>query len=185
MNLKRINRSLHFIVSFLILHSFFWKSMAQSINFVSVMLMELLFLTKMISLSFFYVLQVDGSSFFSRFSPSIQSGRWLTVCRDRYLGADSCAFTFPRLRMAFLPLLLHLLQSQLDFLINFFAKSSSVDHSLDGHQDSAGSKVSTTSEGHAIPDEALLPFFQASEQWHFLFCGIRSQFCIFMLDFAF
>ncbi|XP_038705539.1 autophagy-related protein 2-like isoform X2 [Tripterygium wilfordii] len=65
-----------------------------------------------------------------------------------------------RLCIAFLPLLLHLHQSQLDFLINFFAKSSSFDQSLDSHQDAGGSKISATSGGHAIPDEALLPFFQ-------------------------
>ncbi|KAF5727248.1 hypothetical protein HS088_TW22G00937 [Tripterygium wilfordii] len=73
-----------------------------------------------------------------------------------------------RLCVALLPLLLHLHQSQLDFLINFFAKSSSVDQSLDGHQDSGGSKISTISGGHAIPDEALLPFFQKFDIWPIL-----------------
>ncbi|KAM1790718.1 hypothetical protein ACFX12_034755 [Malus domestica] len=72
-----------------------------------------------------------------------------------------------RLRVALLPMLLHLHQSQLDFLINFFAaKSSSTDHSPGGHQDADGSKVlpvkSNDLAGHTIEEEAFLPYFQAS-----------------------
>ncbi|KAL4615459.1 hypothetical protein ACB092_07G126400 [Castanea dentata] len=68
-----------------------------------------------------------------------------------------------RLRIAFLPILLHLHQSQLDFLIDFFgAKSSSVDQSPDCHQDADGSKLS---QGHTIANEALLPFFQKFDIW--------------------
>ena len=68
---------------------------------------------------------------------------------------------FPfRLSISFLLMLLHLHQSQLDFLISFSrAKSSSVDQSLDCHLDTACSKLA---RGHAIAKEALLPFFQAS-----------------------
>lgn len=72
----------------------------------------------------------------------------------------------PRLRVAFLPMRLHLHQCQLDFLISFFgAKSSTVDQSS-GYQDSDGSKVLPTNSnnlpGHAIAEEAFLPYFQAS-----------------------
>ena len=68
---------------------------------------------------------------------------------------------FPfRLSSSFLLILLHLHQSQLDFLISFSrAKSSSVDQSLDCHQDADGSKLS---QGHTVANEALLPFFQVS-----------------------
>lgn len=74
-----------------------------------------------------------------------------------------------RLRIAFLPMLLHLHQSQLDFLINFFGgKSSSANQSLDHHQNSSGAKLpamkSNNFAGHTIADEALLPYFQASKQ---------------------
>lgn len=73
-----------------------------------------------------------------------------------------------RLRVAILPLLLHLHQSQLDFLIDFFGeKSSSVNQSAGCHKDSSDSKLSTTKSknlaGHTIAEEALLPFFQASD----------------------
>ncbi|KAB1207098.1 Autophagy-related protein 2 [Morella rubra] len=64
-----------------------------------------------------------------------------------------------RLHIALLPILLHLHQSQLDFLINFFgSKSSSVDESPACHQDSDGSKLL---HGLTIANEALLPYFQA------------------------
>ncbi|KAJ4716330.1 autophagy-related protein 2-like [Melia azedarach] len=70
-----------------------------------------------------------------------------------------------RLRVAMLPVLLHLHQSQLDFLIYFFgAKSSSEDQSPGCHKDSCDSKLSTTKRknlaGHTIAEEALLPYFQ-------------------------
>ena len=62
---------------------------------------------------------------------------------------------------------LHLHQSQLDFLINFFvAKSSSTDQSSGGRQDADGSKIlpakSNDVLGHIIGEEAFLPYFQAS-----------------------
>ncbi|KAF5444049.1 hypothetical protein F2P56_036553, partial [Juglans regia] len=68
-----------------------------------------------------------------------------------------------RLRIAFLPILLHLHQSQLDFLINFFgAKNSSVDQSPDCHEEPDGSKLL---HGHTIANEAFLPYFQKFDIW--------------------
>jgi autophagy-related protein 2 len=72
-----------------------------------------------------------------------------------------------RLRIAFLPVLLHLHQSQLDFLISFFGpKSLSAGQSSDQDQNSDSAKTSATNSsnlaGHTIANEALLPFFQAS-----------------------
>lgn len=73
-----------------------------------------------------------------------------------------------RLQVSILPMLLHLHQCQLDFLIAFFgAKSSSIDHSTGQHKDSCSPKFSVTKSknvaGNTIPDEALLPYFQASD----------------------
>ena len=72
-----------------------------------------------------------------------------------------------RLRITLLPLLLHLHQSQLDFLISFFGpKSFSAGQSSDQDQNSDGAETSATNScnlaGHTIANEALLPFFQAS-----------------------
>ncbi|KAG6653101.1 autophagy-related protein 2-like isoform X1 [Carya illinoinensis] len=68
-----------------------------------------------------------------------------------------------RLRIALLPILLNLHQSQLDFLINFFgSKNSPVDQSPACYQESDGSKLL---HGHTIPNEALLPFFQKFDVW--------------------
>uniref|UniRef100_A0A6N2L4U1 Autophagy-related protein 2 n=1 Tax=Salix viminalis TaxID=40686 RepID=A0A6N2L4U1_SALVM len=71
-----------------------------------------------------------------------------------------------RLRITLLPLLLHLHQSQLDFLISFFGpKSFSAGQSSDQDQNSDGAETSATNScnlaGHTIANEALLPFFQA------------------------
>ncbi|XP_015892896.3 autophagy-related protein 2 isoform X5 [Ziziphus jujuba] len=72
-----------------------------------------------------------------------------------------------RLRIAFLPMRLHLHQRQLDFLITFFgAKSSSVDQSPGHHKDSDGSTslpvMSNTVAGHSTSvEEAFLPYFQS------------------------
>ncbi|KAJ8763370.1 hypothetical protein K2173_002253 [Erythroxylum novogranatense] len=69
-----------------------------------------------------------------------------------------------RLRIAFLPILLHLHQSQLDFLINFFGeKSPSADLSSDNYKTSGGNVLSASKidnyHEHTV-GEALLPFFQ-------------------------
>ncbi|KAM7474898.1 hypothetical protein LguiB_022141 [Lonicera macranthoides] len=71
-----------------------------------------------------------------------------------------------RLRVALLPMRLHLHQCQLDFLISFFGgKSSLHDQSPISPQDSSESqmlpKKSTVLGGHNITEEALLPYFQA------------------------
>lgn len=72
-----------------------------------------------------------------------------------------------RLRLAVLPMLLHLDQDHLDFLISFFGgKQSSVDQST---SDIYGSKMSQTESsnfgGITIAEEALLPFFQQFDVW--------------------
>jgi hypothetical protein len=87
-----------------------------------------------------------------------------------YKSADSVlivTFIPSRLRITLLPLLLHLHQSQLDFLISFFGpKSFSAGQSSDQDHNSDGVKTSATNScnlaGHTIANEALLPFFQAS-----------------------
>ncbi|KAJ6403537.1 hypothetical protein OIU84_015448 [Salix udensis] len=75
-----------------------------------------------------------------------------------------------RLHIAFLPMLLHLHQSQLDFLISFFGpKSLSAGQSSDQDQNSDCAKTSATNSsnlaGHTIANEALLPFFQKFDIW--------------------
>ncbi|KAA8536190.1 hypothetical protein F0562_028668 [Nyssa sinensis] len=73
-----------------------------------------------------------------------------------------------RLRIAFLPMLLHLHQGQLDFFISFFG-GSSVDQSPSAPQDSGESKMlpkkSSNFGGHTISEEALLPYFQKFDIW--------------------
>uniref|UniRef100_A0A5B6ZZ23 Autophagy-related protein 2 n=1 Tax=Davidia involucrata TaxID=16924 RepID=A0A5B6ZZ23_DAVIN len=73
-----------------------------------------------------------------------------------------------RLRIAFLPMLLHLHQCQLDFLISFFG-GSSVDQPPSAPQDSGESqllpKKSSNFGGHTISEEALLPYFQKFDIW--------------------
>ncbi|XP_077225008.1 autophagy 2 [Tasmannia lanceolata] len=74
-----------------------------------------------------------------------------------------------RLRLALLPVVLHLDQGQLDFLISFFAcKDSSTDHSLNLCNDMGGSRMMQKSGcfgGQTIVEEALLPFFQKCDIW--------------------
>lgn len=82
--------------------------------------------------------------------------------------SDAESVTYPfRLRVAILPMLLHLHQRQLDFLIDFFqAKSGSIEKSAACHKDSCDSSLLATKRrnlaGQTIVDEALLPYFQAS-----------------------
>ncbi|KAM7252459.1 hypothetical protein ACFE04_024342 [Oxalis oulophora] len=78
-----------------------------------------------------------------------------------------------RLRIAFLPILLHLHQTQLEFLIDFFGSNSTLDNqSSDNPQNSDGPKLSSTNNdkliGHDIAAEALLPYFQKFEIWPIL-----------------
>lgn len=71
-----------------------------------------------------------------------------------------------RLNVAFLPMLLHLHQCQLDFLVDFFGrKNSSNDQFPNNCHELEGSKSFPESKDHAchsIVQEALLPYFQAS-----------------------
>ncbi|XVE93352.1 hypothetical protein REPUB_Repub01dG0184500 [Reevesia pubescens] len=75
-----------------------------------------------------------------------------------------------RLCIAFLPMRLHLHQSQLDFLISFFGeKSSSIDQSTGCPQDpELLVKKSCNLARHAIASEALLPYFQKFDIWPIL-----------------
>nr|KYP76347.1 Autophagy-related protein 2 [Cajanus cajan] len=74
-----------------------------------------------------------------------------------------------RLNIAFLPMLLHLHQFQLDFLVNFFGrKNTSKEQFPNSWQDLEGSKSlpektqkSKDLAFHSIAQEALLPYFQA------------------------
>lgn len=72
---------------------------------------------------------------------------------------------------------LHLHQSQLDFLISFFGeKSTSLDQSTSCLPDTdLLVKKSHNLAGHAIANEALLPYFQASVALHF-YCMFLSRF---------
>ncbi|VFQ72115.1 unnamed protein product [Cuscuta campestris] len=78
-----------------------------------------------------------------------------------------------RLRVAFLPIRLHLHQTQLDFLITFFGgtnstSNSSHDASQNLYEPISISKQKTVIGGHAITMEALLPYFQKFEIWPML-----------------
>lgn len=74
-----------------------------------------------------------------------------------------------RLHIALLPMLLHLHQSQLDFLISFFGESTSGDQSPSHPQDLGRSKSSPAEYSnlgrHTIAVEALLPYFQKFDIW--------------------
>ncbi|XP_060168251.1 autophagy-related protein 2 isoform X1 [Lycium barbarum] len=74
-----------------------------------------------------------------------------------------------RLRIAFLPMRLHLHQNQLDFLISFFGGTkSAVTPSQSTSQNLSKSEIvakSTKFGGHAVIEEALLPYFQKFDIW--------------------
>ncbi|XP_020210113.1 autophagy-related protein 2 [Cajanus cajan] len=81
-----------------------------------------------------------------------------------------------RLNIAFLPMLLHLHQFQLDFLVNFFGrKNTSKEQFPNSWQDLEGSKSlpektqkSKDLAFHSIAQEALLPYFQKLDIWPIL-----------------
>lgn len=70
-----------------------------------------------------------------------------------------------RLHIAVLPMLLHLHQSQLDFLIEFIGGKST---SADSVSQNIVTVESNDSEGCTVTDEALLPFFQV-KMFHAMF----------------
>lgn len=72
-----------------------------------------------------------------------------------------------RLRVALLPILLHLHQSQLDFLIGFFG-ANNLEKPVVSVGDSGGSALSVSVNGHNIIEEALLPYFQVNKVSFFL-----------------
>ncbi|KAK1258092.1 hypothetical protein QJS04_geneDACA012280 [Acorus gramineus] len=69
-----------------------------------------------------------------------------------------------RLRLALLPMRLHLHQSQLDFLTNFFGEDLTINQSPTVPNKADESEMLTSNNcvlgGHTIAKEALLPFFQ-------------------------
>uniref|UniRef100_A0A1J3HLH3 Autophagy-related protein 2 n=1 Tax=Noccaea caerulescens TaxID=107243 RepID=A0A1J3HLH3_NOCCA len=69
-----------------------------------------------------------------------------------------------RLRVALLPILLHLHQSQLDFLISFFG-ANNLEKPVVSVGDLGGSTLSVSVKGHNILEEALLPYFQNFDIW--------------------
>ncbi|MCD7449539.1 hypothetical protein HAX54_000379 [Datura stramonium] len=74
-----------------------------------------------------------------------------------------------RLRIAFLPMRLHLHQNQLDFLISFFGGTkSAVTPSQSSSQNLSKSEIvakSTKFGGNAVIEEAMLPYFQKFDIW--------------------
>ncbi|KAK7362652.1 hypothetical protein VNO77_04771 [Canavalia gladiata] len=80
-----------------------------------------------------------------------------------------------RLNVAFLPMLLHLHQCQLDFFVNFFGRKNALNDQLPNNcQDLEGSKTtgktwkSKDLAFHSIAQEALLPYFQKLDIWPIL-----------------
>lgn len=69
-----------------------------------------------------------------------------------------------RLRVALLPILLHLHQSQLDFLISFFG-ANNLEKPVVSGGDPGGSTFSVSVKGHNVIEEALLPYFQKFDIW--------------------
>ncbi|CAN1133503.1 Autophagy-related protein 2 [Linum perenne] len=71
---------------------------------------------------------------------------------------------YSKLQVSFLPIRVHLHQSQLDFLISFFTPEGV---SADGQKHPSGVESLAISSadlaGHSIAPEALLPYFQASD----------------------
>lgn len=71
-----------------------------------------------------------------------------------------------RLRIAFLPILLHLHQSQLEFLISFFGEKSLSTEQSPGLTSEPNLLVRSNSVvSHSITEEALLPYFQKFDIW--------------------
>ncbi|XP_019421294.1 PREDICTED: autophagy-related protein 2 [Lupinus angustifolius] len=74
-----------------------------------------------------------------------------------------------RLNVAFLPMLLHLHQRQLDFLVNFFGRKNSLNDQFPDMEDSKSLPEKGKDLGsHSISQEALLPYFQKLDIWPIL-----------------
>lgn len=91
-----------------------------------------------------------------------------------------------RLHVAVLPILLHLHQSQLDFLISFFGSKYSPVDSTQGDAQGLGSSDVTLAEssklkGPGLADEALLPYFQKFDIWPII---LRVDYCPSRVDLA-
>lgn len=95
------------------------------------------------------------------------------------------------MQVAFLPILLHLHQGQLDFLVSFFGgKNQSVDRSPSHCHASYGKNLSSTNDSssasHTVSEEALLPYFQASVSNHFtyhmLHLAAKFQFSVLFIE---
>ncbi|CAL0331331.1 unnamed protein product [Lupinus luteus] len=74
-----------------------------------------------------------------------------------------------RLNVAFLPMLLHLHQCQLDFLVNFFGRKNSLNDQFPDMEDTKSLPEKGKDLGsHSIAQEALLPYFQKLDIWPIL-----------------
>ncbi|KAE9607271.1 putative vacuolar protein sorting-associated protein [Lupinus albus] len=74
-----------------------------------------------------------------------------------------------RLNVAFLPILLHLHQRQLDFLVSFFGRKNSLNDQFPDMEDSQSLPEKGKDLGsHSIAQEALLPYFQKLDIWPIL-----------------
>ncbi|KAI3992000.1 hypothetical protein MKX01_014891 [Papaver californicum] len=75
-----------------------------------------------------------------------------------------------RLRLAFLPMLLHLDQDQLDFLIGFFGNSEQLPNFPHDLQRSSTLPMNKNDfEVNTVAEEALLPYFQKFDIWPVVF----------------
>ncbi|RZC48420.1 hypothetical protein C5167_016847 [Papaver somniferum] len=91
-----------------------------------------------------------------------------------------------RLRLAFLPMLLHLDQDQLDFLISFFGNSSAeqlpnLPHDL--QRSSTLPNYENDFEVNTVAEEALLPYFQARLTVAFIFQKFDIWPVVFRVDY--
>ncbi|RDX78353.1 Autophagy-related protein 2, partial [Mucuna pruriens] len=97
-----------------------------------------------------------------------------------------------RLNVAILPMLLHLHQCQLDFLVNFFGRKNTLkDQFPNSCQDLEGSESlhektqkSKDLAFHSIVQEALLPYFQASGKLDIWPILVRVDYCPSHVDLA-
>ncbi|XVF67592.1 hypothetical protein PTKIN_Ptkin10aG0133500 [Pterospermum kingtungense] len=107
--------------------------------------------------------------YYSKDHPRESSSKALKLDLEAVRPDPSTPLEEYRLRIAFLPMLLRLHQSQLEFLISFFGeKSSSIDQSMGPQEPDLLVKKSNNLAGHVIANEALLPYFQKFDIWPIL-----------------